>query len=40
MKRWDYLQNTALLAAACGMAYAWDTAWPFLLLFFWLRPND
>lgn len=35
MKRWDYLQNIALLVAACVMAHAWDTALPFWLLILW-----
>lgn len=40
--KWTWLAwNVSVLAVAGGLAYAWDTWMPFLLLFFLLdTPND
>lgn len=29
---WAYLENIVLVVCATALAYAWDTAWPLLLL--------
>lgn len=29
---WSYIENIAIITAASLLAYAWDSAWPFLLL--------
>lgn len=34
MNPWPYIENIAILCCACGLAYAWDTPWPLLLLVF------
>ena len=35
-KTMDYIQNFVVLGIACGFAYLWESAWPFLLLALWL----
>ncbi len=29
---WAYLENIVVVICATSLAYAWDSAWPFLLL--------
>lgn len=31
---WSYIENIDIIVCATVLAYAWDSAWPFLLLLF------